>query len=170
MVKHRKSVFLLVVLLSAYFLGGCSDGRGLFWSDQESDFVGVWVPDLDGAESDASLEFRSDGDFLAKNFPSNLSCGVPANDSGWVRGIEGMRASNPQEINWADTIDFDGTWDWSDELGTYFRSAILPCYDRAILDFPTIVGRVVGNPRLPMRIYLNGLDDEWNFVTFMKAS
>lgn len=170
MVKHRKTVFLLVVLLSVGFLSGCSDGRGLFWSDQESDFVGVWVPDLDGVESDASVEFRSNGDFSAKNFPSNLSCGVPANDSGWVRGMEGMRASNPQEIDWGETIDFDGTWDWGGDRQATFQSETLPCYERLVLDFPSLTGRITGDVRLTMMLYLNGFDDEWNFVTFKKVS
>lgn len=133
-------------------VAGCSA------TDAQKDFSGTWTLAADDSFQEAKLIFEDDGTFLAVGWPRNLEC------------AEFGRASSPSRIDWVNTVEIHGIWEPGANNDVIFRTQDFACNGAPQLEYPPLFEWLQGKPATRFRLYLNGFNDEWNFVTFNRVS
>lgn len=146
----------LAATLTVLLLTGCSN-NDIAWRANESDVVGTWIADVQGVDSAAKLIVEVDGTFVATDWPQNLSC--------VARQVTGRGSpNNIGAVEWNDTVTVHGSWSLEKPNMILLLSTEGHCSDG-----PQLWNSFLGEQEFALRFYLDGFDDEWNFVTFKKA-
>ena len=158
MVKLIRFLGVLLLVMSCGSLAGCAN-PAVLWDASVEDAAGVWVPRVHGVDSKARLLIKADGTFSATEWPRNLACvGQQSSD-----GETWEPATKPEEIDWDQTLSFEGEWTRQENYRVYLDGLQTPCSAE-----PQLWVDHDANDALQLRFLLNGLQDEWNFIYFEK--
>lgn len=130
------------------------------WEVGPEDAIGTWILKRPGVITEAKLVIEDDGTFVASNWPRNLACdALPGSGQGaWGH------ATKTEDIDWEQTVSIDGLWDTFENFRVSLDAGEYGCSD-----VPQLWKTDNSDSSLELRFYLNGIDDEWNFVSFSKA-
>ena len=157
MVSNRSFRSVLTAIAIAIILTSCTAVRTSN-TLAGTDFVGLWELSTNQSESVVQLLLNEDGTFVTSGWPRNLAC-KPYGE-----------AASASDIDWVHTVEMRGVWKPGRQYDMYFNTSDFTCSGSPQLEPPSLMEVLHGEGASRLRLYLNGFNDEWNFVTFKKVS